>query len=115
MDPKFHTAETRRGRDNGYASQHYARSLEEFGAVRELPRCKGWLLVNQIPNSDLFDGMGCYPLFCCQDWCALQEDLASLADSLVSVRIVTDPFANTGLSQLKGAFPNTCYEYKQHF
>jgi hypothetical protein len=99
----------------GYASRLYAESLEEFGRVRELPRCRGWLLEDSIPNSPLLDGMGCYPLFSCCDWNALQHDINSLSTDLVSVRLVTDPFAEVNISQLKATFPDVCYEYKQHF
>src|SRR4051812_18816956 len=99
---------------SGYASQEYAESLEEFGTVLKLPACGGWLLASQTPNSNLHDATGCYPLFCCQHWAALQTDLESLAESLVSVRIVTDPFANVSVPELKAAFPDVCYEYKQH-
>ena len=99
----------------GYASREYAESLGEFGAIRELPRSGGWLLVSETPRPSLYDGMGCYPLFSCRDWSALGADLESLADDLVSVRLVTDPFADVDSSQLQTAFPDTCYEYKQHF
>ena len=107
--------ETQDNSDSGYACREYARSLEEFGAVRELPISGGRLLVSRIAGSELFDGMGCYPLFCCHDWSALRDDLDSLAASLVSARIVTDPFADVDISTLREAFPDTCYEYKQHF
>lgn len=115
MEPIPYTSDSRRLTGSGYASREYAQSLEEFGAVRELPRCGGWLLTSQAPNSNLQDATGCYPLFCCRDWSALGADLASMADGLVSIRIVTDPFADVGISQLKNAFPDVCYEYKQHF
>ena len=90
----------------GYSSRQYAQSLEEFGTVRHLPDCGGWLLESRIPDSGSFDGMGCYPLFCCEDWSALGNSLESLADNLVSVRIVTDPFADVSVPQLKAAFPD---------
>lgn len=99
----------------GYAGRAYAESLAEFGAVRLLRACGGWLLETQIPGSQLADGMGCYPLFCCHDWRGLSNDLEALADDLVSVRIVTDPFADLDVLQLQAAFPDICYEYKQHF
>src|SRR5689334_22873111 len=99
----------------GYASRQYAESLAEFGTVRHLPACGGWLLETQIAGSKCADGMGCYPLFGCHDWRGLSDDLESLVDDLVSVRIVTDPFADLNALQLKEAFPDTCYEYKQHF
>jgi hypothetical protein len=99
----------------GYASQKYAESLGEFGVARELPRSGGWLLVSETPRPTLYDGMGCYPLFSCRDWSALGADLESLADDLVSVRLVTDPFADIDSSNLHDAFPDICREYKQHF
>jgi hypothetical protein len=114
MDSLFRNIDTPTG-GAGYSSQQYAQSLEEFGTVRQLPVCGGWLLESQIPGSESFDGMGCYPLFCCEDWSALRNNLESLADDLVSVRIVTDPFADVGVSQLKVAFPDVCHEFKQHF
>jgi hypothetical protein len=104
-----------RARDFGYASRHYAESLKEFGTVRELPRCGGWLLERPIPNSNMSDGMGCYPLFNCQDWCELPNELEKLAERLVCVNLVTDPFADVAFSQLQTIFPDVCYEYKQHF
>src|ERR1043165_3522407 len=92
----------------GYSSSEYARSLEEFGAVRALHRCGGWLLKDEIAGAGLFDGMGCYPLFCCDDWSALGGDLEALTKCLVSVRIVTDPFAGVDVAQLKNLFPHAC-------
>lgn len=101
--------------DHGYANRQYAHSLAEHGTILELPGCRGWLLQRSIPNSKMFDGMGCYPLFCCQDWRALRGDVEALSESLVCVWLVTDPFANVEVSQLQAAFPDVCYEYKQHF
>ena len=99
----------------GYASRQYAESLKEFGTVRELPRCGGWLLERPIPNSDLVDGVGCYPLFTCRDWSGLIKDLETLDQRLVCVNLVTDPFSDVAVSELQAIFPDICYEYKQHF
>jgi hypothetical protein len=107
--------ETSCSSESGYASHQYARSLEEFGAPRQLPRCGGWLLMSQITGSHLFDGAGCYPLFCCNDWHAVHEDINGLAKELVSVRLVTDPFAEFGVEDLKVTFADRCHEFKQHF
>jgi hypothetical protein len=115
MELKPRTIDSRIDCGSGYASREYAESLEEFGTVRELPRCGGWLLANQTPQQNLYDAAGCYPLFSCRNWSALGADLESMADDLVSIRIVTDPFADVDVSQLKDAFPDVCYEYKQHF
>jgi hypothetical protein len=73
------------------------------------------LLDCEIPGSDLHDARGCYPIFTCQNWGSLQADLELLDDRLVCVRLVTDPFADVGLSQLARAFPDACFEFKQHY
>lgn len=100
---------------SGYASRDYAESLSEFGDVRALPNCGGWLLETPIPNTNVRDAMGCYPMFACANWHQLAKDLAVLAPDLVSVRLVTDSFAAVDAAQLSAAFPDVCYEYKQHF
>jgi hypothetical protein len=115
MNPLACSVEIENGSDQGYASRQYAESFAEFGAIRELPGAQAWLLVRPVPGSPSFDGMGCYPLFSCQNWNALGDDLESLSASLVCVSLVTDPFANVGASQLQATFPDVCYEYKQHF
>lgn len=99
----------------GYAHPRYAESLAEFGEVVELPTCGGWLLARPVPGSDASDGIGCYPLLACRDWRAIGAELASLADRLVCVSAVTDPFATAAPALLQSAFPDVCYEYKQHF
>jgi hypothetical protein len=107
--------EVERARDHGYANHQYAQSLAEFGTIRKLPECSGWVIERAIPNSILLDGMGCYPLFCCRDWSALSSDLQSLAEGLICVSLATDPFAKVSFPQLEAMFPDVCYEYKQHF
>jgi hypothetical protein len=99
----------------GYASLAYAQSLDEFGTVRPLPASGGSLLVRTIGGSDARDGMGCYPVFSCSRWNALGQDLDYLAEDLVSVCLVTDPFADVTSSQLAGTFPDVCYPYKDHY
>jgi hypothetical protein len=106
---------TRRAAGQGYASRQYAEALAEFGEVRELPASGGALLVRRIPQSDYSDAIGCYPLFSCGDWQGLANDLPSLADALVSVTLVADPFAEAPLSLLRSAFPDLCYAYKEHY
>ncbi|MCC7475017.1 MAG: GNAT family N-acetyltransferase [Pirellulales bacterium] len=104
----------------GYASARYAASLSEFGTARQLPGCHGWLLETtvdskMVPGTVWHDAAGCYPLFCCADWDRLQDDIESLPPTLVSVRVVTDPFAATTPEQLRASFPDVCREFKQHF
>lgn len=73
----------------GYQSFEYADSLSEFGIPRYLPRCKGWILERRIDGSPYWDGMGPYPLFCCERPDYLAEDLRALKN-LVSVTLVLD-------------------------
>jgi hypothetical protein len=107
--------EVSRASGEGYAHQAYAQSLEEFGALRELPRCGGWLLERPVPKGTCIDATGCYPLFSCRNWQVLGDDLEALSERLVCASIVTDPFAEITEPELRAAFPNVCYPYKQHF
>jgi hypothetical protein len=99
---------------SGYRHPAYAESLRDFGEPLELPRCGGWILTRQIPNSDAKDGMGCYPLFACRDWRRIGEDLQSLEGKLVSVALVTDPFGNFDGEELKRLF-DVAFAFKEHF
>jgi hypothetical protein len=98
----------------GYLHPDYAESLAEFGTPRHLPRCGGWLLERQIPDTPYRDAMGCYPLFVCQDWSQLQLDLVNFEYNWVSLALVTDPFAEVDLTYLQHYF-NIFILFKQHF
>ena len=58
--------------------------------------------------------MGPYPLFSCRDWSALAADLTHLADSLVSVTIVADPFGDHDETVLRTAFPDVARPFRVH-
>jgi len=98
----------------GYLHPLYAQSFSEMGTPLYLPKCGGWLIKREIPGTDYYDAMGPYPLFFCQDWEALTEDLSGLADQLVSVTLVVGPLVD---------FPEAAYEayfeiftpYKDHY
>jgi hypothetical protein len=98
----------------GYLHRGYAESLREFGTPRELSCSKGWIIERQIPGFPFIDAMGCYPLFCCQEWSQLHRDLDELAD-LVSLTVVTDPFGKCDESYLKLCFPDLMRPFKQHY
>jgi hypothetical protein len=87
-----------------YMHPQYARSLAEFGIPRELPKCRGWILQRQIPGFPYYDGMGCYPLFSCQDWAQLFADLQTLSTELISQSVVTDPFGDFDAAYLRECF-----------
>ena len=98
----------------GYVHPGYAESVAEFGTPRELPDSGGWLLERAIPGFDSRDAMGCYPLFACRDWSALQTDLNDLKGELVSVSLVADPFGDYDKTRLDECF-DTVVAFKQHF
>jgi hypothetical protein len=98
----------------GYLHPGYAESLAEFGKSHPLTACDGHLLVRQIPNTDWQDAMGCYPLFCCQDWTRLREDLEALRGRMVSVALVTDPMGNYDEPLLHRCFDHVV-KFKEHF
>jgi hypothetical protein len=100
--------------DAGYRHAQYADAFAEFGTPVFLPHCRGWVLRRGIPESNRDDATGCYPLFACGRWDALHEDVRSLSSDLVSLTIVTDPFATIGLDDLRRCF-DTVVAFKEHF
>jgi Acetyltransferase (GNAT) domain len=98
----------------GYADPAYAEALAEFGEPRALPRCGGSLLVRRTPGADHLDAIGPYPLFACEDWSGLTEDLSELRDELVSVSLVADPFGGWTLEELQASFPDLMVPFKEH-
>jgi hypothetical protein len=98
----------------GYAHPLYAQSLTEFGEPLELTNSRTWLLAKPVPQSACRDGMSCYPLFCCGDWSKLSGDLDALAERLLTISIVLDPFAPLSPHDLDRCF-NIVRPFKQHF
>jgi hypothetical protein len=88
----------------GYQHPAYAHSLSEFGTPHRLPASEGWILERGIPGSTDRDGMGCYPLFTCRDWRKLHIDMTGLAKDLLTLVLVTDPFADVDRAYLEGCF-----------
>jgi Acetyltransferase (GNAT) domain len=98
----------------GYRHPAYATSFADIATAREMPCCGGWILERTIPGTDLLDGMGCYPIFACRDWDGLPRDLPPLADRLVSLTLVTDPFGAFTEGTLRDSF-DVILPYKQHY
>ena len=98
----------------GYAHLAYAAALPHMGSVRELPECGGTLLERAIGASGKRDATGPYPLFTCARWDAIARDLDTLADELVSVTLVTDPFGDWTPELLQSAFPDVARPFKEH-
>jgi len=99
----------------GYSHALYAESLAEFGTPVELPGCGGWILKRRIPGYPNYDGMGCYPLFACQDWALLEADLENVGSQLVSLAIVADPFGGYSPAYLQHCFQDVVIPFKEHF
>jgi hypothetical protein len=98
----------------GYRSATYAESFGEFGRPVWLPGARGWLIRRQIPGVLSFDAMGCYPVFSCEDWSALGDDLVELEGQVVAVSLVTDPFGDFEVDTLRRSFPDRITLFKQH-
>ncbi len=99
----------------GYASPEYAESLSELGVPRRLHRSQTHVLERHIPDSPYYDAMGCYPLFACEDWSRLDEDIQDLGKQLVSLTVVTDPFGNYDPPLLEQCFGDLVVPFKEHF
>jgi hypothetical protein len=102
------------GNLTGYLHPGYARSFQEFGTPRELPRSRGWILERSIPALPDLDAMGCYPIFACQDWSQLHLDIDDLQEQLVSLTVVTDPFGDYDEPYLRRCFPDLVLPFKEH-
>lgn len=100
---------------SGYLHPAYAASLAEFGVPRPLPHCGGWILERAIPGFADRDAMGCYPLFACQDWSRLHQDLEEIGDSLVCLGLVTDPFGDYEPAYLRRCFGAVMVPFKEHY
>jgi hypothetical protein len=99
----------------GYAHGLYAESLSEFGTPRELSRSRGWILERSIHGFSDRDALGCYPLFACRDWSALEADLNDIKNELVSLSLVADPFGDYDRAHLERCFKNVVVPFKEHF
>lgn len=99
---------------SGYQTKHYAESLSDYGTPIYLPGSKGWILKQQIANTDLFDARGIYPVFSCEHPEKLNLDFRELGNQIISLSFVTDPFSSFVLKDWKIAMPQVCYHYKNH-
>lgn len=99
----------------GYRHAGYAKSLAQFGTPRPLTHSGGWILERPIPGSTRRDAMGCYPLFNCQNWLHLANDLEELNGRIVSLAVVTDPFGDYEPAYLEHCFNQVVFPFKEHY
>lgn len=69
----------------------------------------------KVPGFEDRDAMGCYPLFLCDDWRGLKEDLQDLRSELVSLALVTDPLGDYDIPCLQECFRDVVFPFKEHF
>jgi hypothetical protein len=99
----------------GYLNQAYAHSMDSFGNPRFLPQSQAWILERPIADSPFRDGMGCYPIFSCQNWSKLSADLENVGSDLVSLALVADPFGDYDLLDLQRCFKDIFIPFKTHY
>ena len=97
----------------GYLSNQYAKSLNEFGEPIYMKHCGGWILKRRIPGSDYYDAMSLYPLFCCKRWENIQRDIDEISDSIVSLTLITNPFIDTKANE--DVFSEKMATFKPHY
>jgi hypothetical protein len=98
----------------GYLCGDYAHALE-LGKARFFPNAQGWWIERRIPDCEWVDGMGVYPMLCCQDWTNLAGDLADIERQVVSFAAVVDPLGDYDEAMLRTCFPDVLFPYKQHY
>lgn len=102
---------------SGYSHRDYPNSFFEIGSTIELPHSGGALIERTIGSGLDRDAMGPYPLFFCNDWAGLPEDLAALEkdSSLISVVLVTEPFGDFEPTKLSSCFKDVFKPFKRHY
>ena len=104
-----------KNKQTGYHHPLYSDSLCEFGKPQLLELSGGSILIRSIPGFELFDAIGSYPLFCCNDWSKLYLDLKRLSNKLVTLSVVTDPFGSYNEKLLRHCFKGVVFPFKEHF
>lgn len=98
----------------GYLHPLYAESFAETGTPVYLPSSGGWLVRRAIPGTPYCDAMGPYPMFFCENWAALIQELEALKHELVSLVLVISPLADFPTADYQAYF-EICKPYKDHF
>lgn len=98
----------------GYLHSLYAKSFSEIGEPVFLPESRGWLIKRPIPGTPYFDAMGPYPLFLCENWEKLIDDLEKLKHDLISVTLVIPPLVQFPMEEFHNYF-DRFIPYKDHY
>ena len=73
------------------------------------------MLKRKITGFDYCDLMWCYPLFTCQDWTYLFDDLENIDHDPITVSAVVDPFGDYDFAYLHRCFKDVVIPFKEHF
>jgi hypothetical protein len=98
-----------------YLHFDYALSFEECFTPIRLEASKGLVLRRPIQGVELYDAMGCYPLFFCEDWSSLKIDIEKNDLDLISLTVVTDPFGEYDEADLNNCFNSLVAPFKEHY
>lgn len=101
----------------GYADPAYARTLGQPNDIIRLPASGGAVLRRVVRGVEgtVPDAAGPYPVFDCLSWGGLVDDVAGLGRDLVSVVLVSDPFAVSARAALGSARADVLRPYKEHY
>ena len=106
----------KRGLPKGYCSKDYIHVFSDQGKPVFFDQNMGNLIMRPIFDvPDTYDAMSCYPFFCSTNWSGLCSDINSLSGDLVSVSLVTDPFGDFRIAELRKIFANRLFLFKNHF
>jgi hypothetical protein len=115
IDPGCLTRSLEWGRERGgYSNERYAASFAEFGKLLPLNGADSWLLVRKIAGTPFSDAIGAYPFFMCEDFSKCATEMSGLAEGVVSVALVPDPFLGLSYQQLQVQF-DIAIPYKTHY
>lgn len=98
----------------GYASEAFGEACRDHGRPLRLRSCGASVLLRKIGATPFVDAMGCYPLFSCQHWDRLADDLKDLGRDCVSLVLVSDPFAPLDQPGLEAIFDRVVF-FKDHY
>lgn len=99
----------------GYRHPDFVHSLASLGRPLPLHHCGGWIIERDIPGTPYRDAMGPYPIFSCQDWGGVSEDLRDLREhGLISLVLVTDPILDESARNNFRCF-DLIQPFKEHY
>ena len=99
-----------------YNKADYAGCFHDEADLIHLPNVDSWLVRRKINGSDLTDLINPYPIFKCQDFSRINEDIQFLSKSVedVSLTLRTDPFDEAVIDKFRSVF-DYIKPFKKHY